>query len=847
MAIIVLGVIAWIIWAMLTGEPSKPTPQKAKTPLPRTPLTPERIEELRRLVAAAVAWKSSVDDAILNAVKIGRWISEEQVESLEKNRPNKSLPQTLKREHAESSFTSSELSAVNFLGTNLRPLIEKENEKIFHAEKTARRDFFASIERTPLTDEQTRAVVCFDNRVHVLAAAGSGKTSVMVSRAAYAVSRGFVAPDKILLLAFNDAAAKELGERVRERFAAAGISSDGVRASTFHSFGLSMIGKATDSKPRVAPWVSGNRDVEKILQIVDSIRLVDAHFNHDWDLYRLVFAAAPLTPNDAKPDAYDRSTSRTGFATIKGDVVKSYGERMISDWLYINGVAYEYERAFPVDLSDADHSQYRPDFYYPKIDVWHEHWAIDLDGKPPKEFVGYEQSMRWKKEVHRQHSTTLVETTFHSIVNGTGLVDLGTEMEQRGIKLDWDPNRKPEELRRVPSDQEMARQIRRFMTHVKSNSLTPEDLKSRLQGSFRHLAGTRTDLFLSLYWRIHNEWERQLRSEGFVDFEDMLLAAADCLESGQYDAGYELILVDEFQDASQTRARLVRGLLRVPGRYLLAVGDDWQSINAFAGSDLAVLKNFEKWFGKGPQLSLTKTFRSTQAISDIASTFVQKNPGQFRKKVTTARPDKGQRTSVIMADDPKAGVSAVLEDVSNRVQAGTFTTRNGDMPTVFVLGRYRYNVEDMPKKIPENLDVRFLTIHKSKGLEADLVIVTRVVAGRTGFPSEVSDDPVVNLAMAEPDTFPDAEERRLLYVALTRARNEVALISRIGTPSRFVAELIDEKAVDVMNEKLKPTEESIPCPKCHQGTMVRRTGPYGPFLGCSAFPACRHKMKIATS
>ncbi len=163
---------------------------------------------------------------------------------------------------------------------------------------------------------------------------------------------------------------------------------------------------------------------------------------------------------------------------------------------------------------------------------------------------------------------------------------------------------------------------------------------------------------------------------------------------------------------------------------------------------------------------------------------------------------------------------------------------------MFVLGRYRHNADDVPKKIPENLDVSFYTVHSSKGLEADLVIVTSVVAGRNGFPSEVGDDPILNLAMAEPDPFSDAEERRLFYVALTRARSQVAIISRSSTPSRFVAELIDDKAVDLFDVNLKPLEASIPCDACRQGVMVRRDGVNGPFLSCSTFPECRKTMPI---
>lgn len=808
------------------------------------PLTSKQLETLRRQVAEASTWQEGVLTSIATAKQSCRWFSQEQRVDLESTRPDPSLLQILEKHNVIGSLTPKEIAAVRFLKTDLGSLITGANRQILQREMTSRSSFFQTIERSPLTPEQIRSVICFDNRVHVLAAAGSGKTSVMVARAAYAVSRGFMDPKQILLLAFNREAASELRERVSERFTAAGIPFSDVRVSTFHAFGLEVIGHATGSKPRLAPWMDGGREVSKILEIVDGIRKNDPQFRLNWDLYRLIFAAAPLEPDEAKPDAYDSITNKTGFGTIRGEIVKSYGERMIADWLFLNGVQYEYEQPYCVDLSDATHSQYRPDFYYPQIDIWHEHWGLDAKGKPPKSFAGYEDAIRWKKAVHLRHQTTLIETTFHAVVNGSGLPDLGAQLTAKGISLHWDPNRKVDKPRRLTSDEQMAQLMRRFMAHVKSNSLTRDDLEARLGKEFQHLSGTRVNLFLSLYWKIHEEWERQLHADGLVDFEDMLLAAAHHLETGKYAPGYQLVLVDEFQDASQTRARLLRSLLKEKGRYLLAVGDDWQSINAFAGSDLSVLRNFTKWFGDGPQLALTKTFRSTQVISDVASAFIQKNPGQLRKKVLSTKPERGRRVTVVMCGEAKDGVSAILENLSNRSRQGKFPSRDGSRPSVFVLGRYRHNIDDVPKVLPEGLDVSFHTIHTSKGLEADLVIITGVTAGRSGFPSEVGDDPILNLAMAEPDSFPDAEERRLFYVALTRARSQVAIISQANTPSRFVTELIEDKAVDLFDTNLKPLKESTPCSGCRQGVMVRRDGINGSFLGCSTFPECRKTMPI---
>ena len=349
---------------------------------------------LRRLaltpaIANAVVWYAAAAQLLTRARTEQRWISTETVDALVATRPEPGLLDRVRAAGCEPFLTADQLEAIGFLDAHLDSVVADTNEQIMASELSSRRPFFDTIERTPLNDEQARAVVCFDNRVQILAAAGSGKTSVMVARAAYAVSRGFVAPGRILLLAFNKAAAAELQERVAARFGAAGIDSSGLRATTFHSFGLDVIGRATGKKPRLARWLDQGDDVAMVLRIVDELRDASESFRHRWDLYRLLFANAPTDLAENEPDGYDDATRRTGYRTFAGEVVKSHGERLIANFLYLNGVDYDYERPYNVDVSDSTHSQYRPDFYYPGIDVWHEHWALDRDGKPPPEFPGY--------------------------------------------------------------------------------------------------------------------------------------------------------------------------------------------------------------------------------------------------------------------------------------------------------------------------------------------------------------------------------------------------------------------------------------------------------------------------
>jgi DNA helicase IV len=794
---------------------------------------------LRRLglvseLSAATAWARSVTERLQEAQGQRRWFSTEETDGLLRARPEQRLGQRVRDAGCVTLLTPEEHAAVRLVDGDLALSIDALNERFVEAELEAGARFFETIETSPLTAEQARAVVTFDNRVQLLAAAGSGKTSVMVARAAYAVKRGLVPPHRILLLAFNRNAATELQERIRTRFAQAGIDATGVTASTFHRFGLSLIGQATGKKPRPAAWLENGDDIRTIIEIVDQLRDSSEAFRYRWDVYRMLFANTPGELDAGEPDAYDRDTRETGYRTFSGTMVRSHGERLIADFLYLNGIAFEYEKPYDVDVASETHAQYRPDFYYPDVGAWHEHWALDREGRPPPEFEGYADAIRWKRHLHDVHGTTLVETTWADVVYGEGLSQLQERLANLGVSFDWNPDRPVNDDWAKPmKHEELARFVRTFMSHVKSNSWTRDELERRLEGDCRHLRGFRTKLFQDIYWPIHEEWDRRLEADGSVDFEDMLVQAADHLEAGRVDTPYELILVDEFQDASRARARLVRGLVSRPNRFLLTVGDDWQSINRFAGADLSVMTEFESWFGRSHQLALTTTFRCSQIICDTARDFVAKNPQQFDKPMRSARSDPGPPVTVIYADDDRAAISRHLDELSARS-----TDRDGPV-TVDVLGRYSHQRDVLPPRRWANLMVTFRTVHSSKGLEADHVIVPGLTTGRYGFPSGIADDPVLDLAMPRPERFPHAEERRLFYVALTRARHEVVLIARGATSSPFVNELDDERVVRIGSDG-RSVER---CPSCRKGTMVPRRGPYGPFVGCSMFPACRHTSK----
>lgn len=769
-----------------------------------------------------------------------RWIPQEVIDDLIENKPKFTNQRTIQRLNLANRLNEQEVQALTDLNLNLNAMFDEVNQKILYAELTSQQQFLESIESKPLSLEQGTAVITFDNRVLLVAAAGSGKTSVMVARAAYATMKNFIDPSKILLLAFNKAAAEELQERVKNRFENANIDSTGIKASTFHAFGLDVIGKALNERPAVAPWVEKGRDFEEIAEIVKALKNSSEDFKYKWDLYRLIFPPETIKLTGIEHDAWDSESKEQGYRTFDGKIVRSHGERMIANWLYLHGVSYQYERDYKVKTANALHRQYKPDFYYPEIDVWHEHWALDQKGNPPPDFAGYLEEIQWKRKLHSDNKTELIETTFGEVVFANGLTGLKRKLTKFGVRLNWDPDR-PKAAYTNIEDAEIIRLVRTFMSHVKSNSLTPSEIASRLLGKWNHLKSDRTDLFLEIYWQIHDEWNKRLTTANAIDFEDMLIQAANIVENNMFVPDYDLILVDEFQDSSSARARLVKSLLKLKGKFVLVVGDDWQSINRFTGADVSLMSKFHDTFGKGPTLHLSRTYRCTQTIADVATKFVTKNPDQIKKNVVADKGDEGNPIVLIRAGGEQQGVREALDRITKDVKSS-----GRKKATVFILGRYNFNSDWIPNEEFIELKITYRTVHGSKGLEADYVVLVNLESGRHGFPSEIEDDPILNLAMSELENFEHAEERRLLYVALTRARKQAYLVTKQNRDSMFAVELMSDSLIDVVT--LDATNSENPpvqtCTKCKKGVMVIRTGPYSNFLGCNRFPKCVHKTKM---
>ena len=348
---------------------------------------------------------------------------------------------------------------------------------------------------------------------------------------------------------------------------------------------------------------------------------------------------------------------------------------------------------------------------------------------------------------------------------------------------------------------------------------------------------TFAELFQFFFQRYQSELDGKKPRE--IDFNDMISSATQYVQTGRFSVPWKYIIVDEFQDISVGRYLLLEAMLKSrDDLQFFAVGDDWQSIYRFAGSDISIMSRFRDFFGRATIVKLDRTFRFNDKIASVSGAFIQKNPRQIRKTLNTQ----------VKCTTPQIFLHWVDANVRNRQSDNAALEKvvgllkddlKRDDASLLVLSRYshllpdRSHLKSLEKMWPGQVRTP-LTVHKSKGLEADYVILNGLTANKYGFPSEIEDDPLLDLVLARPDSYPNAEERRLFYVALTRARYQVHLLVDRLRPSSFALELLNGE-YDVKHIGRGADDENT-CPECRSG-LIEEKQPG--FAVCSNYPYCK--------
>lgn len=723
-------------------------------------------------------------------------------------------------------------------------LIHSEAQRdTYNKQYTARqlekyKTYFDHVESKPLSKPQRLACVQHDDSNLVLAGAGTGKTSTMVGKAGYLIESGEAQPDEILMLAFGSKAAKEMEERVEERL---GLRS--LKIKTFHSLGLEIIGIAEGKKPSLSDLAEdeiklGTYVVQTINELQQD-RLYRSMFI-DYFLYRLL----PIKSRfDFKSQQeYVAYCKRYELRTLNGERVKSYEELAIANFLFQMGVQYKYEAPYKVDTANTQSRQYQPDFYLVDYDIYLEHFALDKSGMPPS-FMDqreYLEGVKWKRELHQQHETRLLETYSHEQRDGVLLKYLEEKLKSAGVIFNPVPDDKL--LDKINSIPEANDFIRLLVDLLKAFKLAGLKLAELIERAKNHIEQARISIMIKLFQPLYERYQAYLEASRTIDFEDMINRSIEYVRNGTFQSPYRFVLVDEFQDISRPRADLISGLLgQRPDSSLFCVGDDWQAIYRFTGSDVSYTKNFAEHFGATAVNTLDTTYRFNDKIGNVASRFVQTNPAQIKKTIHSLRKVQQAAITLIPSNNDSDGLKTALTRIATQAELGA---------TVLLLARFNFKLPDnlnQLKKDFSSLRLLSMSVHTSKGKEADYVIVLGMDKGKFGFPSDKTTPPLLEMLLPPEENFDYAEERRLFYVALTRARHHVYLFSDPQNSSKFIRELrtYGHEIEQPRSNRIDVPDwaDDIPCSSCKSGYLTVRNWQYDPCFSCSNRPYCEHTEK----
>lgn len=695
-------------------------------------------------------------------------------------------------------------------------LVKEHNEKTINFLLDTHKDFFDHCLKYPLDHQQRRAIVSEEDNCLVVSSAGSGKTSSIVGKVKYLTEIKGIQPEKILLISYTNKAAAELTER---------IATNGLRGYTFHKLAIDIIGKTTGAKPSIY-----NNTDALFIDIYHTL-LKDNVFkqsviNYFTD-YQTDEADWEKVKNERRRQLSEqkRPQIKAVLPDMDGNViyVRSKEEQKICFLLSSLGVKFRYEEPYEHQLSDETHSQYHPDFsiYFNQNGttkrIYLEHFGVDNHGSVPAWFakdknITYEEAnqryndgITWKKEAHKKFGTLLLVTSSADFQS--------SDIKSKIRKLLQDANvpiqeKTDEELynlvvpRNSKQEQAFIRLVATFVTLIKSSCKSIEEVLAQAK-----IANDKRSLFIikNIFQPVYELYTKTLNAAHCIDFTDAILQATEICRT-LHPAKYDYIIVDEFQDISVDRYKFLTTLREGnPPAKLYCVGDDWQSIYRFSGSDMALFNKFSEYFGDTEINKIETTYRFGEPLVALSSRFIQRNRTQIQKDIHSFNPEI--KTELEFCPYNRRDYCKSIEQLISAIPADK---------SIFLLGRYSfddYYLSFMYQSIKEgnrfyyiigNRKIEFLTVHKSKGLEADYVILLQCNKDTYGFPSLINDDPILNYVLTQSDQFPYGEERRLFYVAITRAKIKTLVLYDKRFPSVFVDEFLQSDKIAEDNYKKHP-------------------------------------------
>jgi DNA helicase IV len=709
--------------------------------------------------------------------------------------------------------------------------VKRYNEEFVKYRKEKYHNLFVR-NKIVLDDDQQTAIITDDTHNLVVAGAGSGKTEVLVTRIGYLATRkpDTIGPKNILALAFQTKAKEEIKERLKKRY------NIDVDVKTFHGLGNKIQADAEKILGTKLPTLKfSNDEIAYKIYIKNVFNQIsqDRKITNEIVDFMKFFGDEEVIKKEGdfkkKEEFYEYQKNLT-YTTLDGRKVKSESEREIYNFFFmhkLNGEQIQIEYESPAEwmkYRDQNKEPPKPDFFFPEHKMYLEHWALGKDGKVPRWFgenatEKYKEGMEAKKtEFEGQEEFTLIESSHADCQNDNLIKEVKqrflTALKKKFPKEKFVLKPKPyEELVEQVWEEcklfvdKITDNISTFITIAKTYSVQPEELDKRIKDQSWPL---KQRTFAKIANRIYKFYQKDLRQNNEMDFCDMINLAVKLLKTNPnfYKDKFSHILVDEYQDISNQRYQLINELMKKnKDSKLFCVGDDWQSIMGFSGSNIKFFVEFEKYFSHHVRTDLTKNYRSVKEIVDTGAQIIKHNGEvQLKKETKAHRTDNGFLT-VFSSMHTEGYKERYLPQVcSHAVNKIKELFDKGYKPKdIMCLSRITANpmfvntLINMAKnsgiKIAKNTrssnEIPLLSVHKSKGLESKIVFIFNVDQDTYGFPCELENPKVFEIATNGKNEVKEEEERRLFYVAVTRAKEEVIIYNRHEIQSKFVTEIRD--------------------------------------------------------
>lgn len=779
--------------------------------------------------------------------------------------------------------------------------IKKLNERMLDDEIKDNPEFFKDI-----TDlNKRRAIVIDENNVKVNASAGTGKTFTIQNKVKYLIEKRGISPKKILCLCYTGDGAEDLNKKVNKNR----DENNQVEACTFHEFCRRVAKKCGEDKGRP------NRRLLKDIIINYSMELAD-----DEKLIKLIdyFSYYINSPADKEDiNTYDElldyenerdlKTLRKKFYesganyTMKGETVDSIGELIIANYLFRHDIDYVYGEEYKSKLieivqrflysgnsfslislelqkewfenfiSEYSWKTYVPDFYLPEKDIYLEHFGIGHSDNEKWLGKDYEPQIKRKIKYHELHQTKLIKTYYYYLEDGILPEKLEELLRDNDVTIG---HKDPKEILDVLQKTNKIKDFDNFNKLIESfiNIFEAQNKEKNQFDSFIKMNESESDgykrnrqkLFLDIVRDIYDIYYESNEGKR-IDHNREVSLALELIQTNRYSASYDYIFIDEYQDINPIRSLLLQNLQKITNAKLFVVGDDWQSIYKFNGSDLNLFIDFDKHFPNSEFINLQENRRNYDRLNRISSRFIMRNEKQEKKKLISKKRNNPNPINIVYYSlNPKSNKVLKLYSIILRI------AKRNPKSRILLLGRNNNDINEFTNKNAifqsfdytdkikclqnPKLDMTFMTIHSSKGLEYDDVIILNFKDKLNGFPNKIEDDSVLHF-LKEKEKCPYAEERRLLYVALTRTLNDVYLLAPTYKESVFIEELSNKHKIKQLslridknleknfykphksNEPFDYRKTDITCPNCKDGkiTVVRNNmnDPPTQYIRCS--------------